>query len=217
MSDALEPLQTIKNLLHNWWKIILIAYLFALVGLVASYLLPAKYQAEAVFSASIDFTQINFENMVMEGDQPLSFTQYDEDLALQVVARFMTEQMQNAYNYALTLDPSLTLTKFERDMQIERANTNWYLRFRSSNPEIAQKVVNYWANLAFDSLKQAQVNGDAETFVIVDLVQQASLPEKPVYQNRGTLVLAGTLIGIIVGILVVDGRLRFDMRRPQEA
>ena len=217
MSDDLNPLQTLKNLLRNWWKIILIAYLFALVGLVASYLLPSKYQAEAVFSASIDFTQINFENMVMEDNLPLAFTQYDEDLALQVVARFLTEQMQNAFDYALTLDPSLTLTKFERDTQIERANANWYLRYRSSNPEIAQNVVNTWANLAFDSIKAAQANGDAETFVIVDLVQQASLPEKPLYQNRGTLVLAGTLIGIIVGILVVDGRLRFDTRRTQEA
>jgi LPS O-antigen subunit length determinant protein (WzzB/FepE family) len=217
MSADFIPLKTIKHLFRNWWKIVLIAYLFALVGLVASYLLPAKYQAEAVFSSSIDFTQINFENLAMEDNQALVFTRYDEDLAVQVVARYLTKEMQSAYQYALTLDPSLTETKFGRDMQIERANAKWYLRYRSANPEIAQKVVNYWANLAFDSLKEAQAKGEAETFVIVDLVREAPLPEKPLYQNRGTLVLAGTLIGIITGVLVVDGRLRFDERRPQEA
>lgn len=218
MSDVLDPLKTTKNLLRNWWKIVLIAYLFALVGLIASYLLPAKYQAEAVFSASIDFTQINFENLVTGVDKtPLEFSQYDEDLALQVVHRYLNQEMDRAYAYALTLDPSLTQAKFVRDVQVQRANAFWYVRYRSANPELAQKVVNYWSNLAFDSLKEAQENGDAETFVIVDLVKEASLPEKPLYQNRGTLVLAGTLIGIIIGILVVDGWLRFDARRPQEA
>ncbi len=218
MSEDLKPLPTIKNLFRNWWKIVLIAYLFALIGLVASYLLPAKYQAEAVFSASIDFTQINFENLVTgEEQRPLNFSQYDEDLALQVVNRYLVQDMDSAYTYALTLDPSLTQTAFEKDMQIQRANAFWYLRYRSPNPEVAQKVVNYWANLAFDLLKQAQADGDAESFVIVDLVKEASLPEKPIYQSRGTLVLAGTLIGMILGVLVVDGRLRFDTRRTQEA
>jgi LPS O-antigen subunit length determinant protein (WzzB/FepE family) len=52
--------------------------------------------------------------------------------------------------------------------------------------------------------------------VIVDLVREASLPVKPMYQQRGTLVLAGTLIGLVVGILVVDGKLRFGPDGDQE-
>lgn len=217
MRDVLDPLQAIRNLLRNWWKIVLIAYLFSLVGLVASYLLPAKYQAEAVFSASIDFTQINFENLV-NGDskEPYEFSQYDEDLALQAVARYILQKANAAYDYAKSLDLTLTRAAFNRDYQIERANALWYLKFRSANPEIAQKVVNTWSNLSFDALKEGQANGEAERFLIVDLVREASLPENPVYRNRGTMVLAGTLIGLIVGILVVDGRRRFKADHPQE-
>jgi LPS O-antigen subunit length determinant protein (WzzB/FepE family) len=216
MSDELDPLQTIKNLLNNWWKIVLIACALALVGLVASYLMPAEYQAGAVFSASIDFTQINFENLSGRGEQPLTFTQYDEDLAVQVVQRFLIREKGAALAYAQTLDPSIDLATFERDSQIQRYHAEWYLRYRHTSPEIAQEIVNYWATKAFQTLQAAQANGEAESFVIVDLVAEAPLPQEPLYRSRGTLVLSGALIGLILGVLVVDGRIRFGKRTAKE-
>lgn len=216
MSDMLDPVSSLKNIFRNWWKIVLIAYLFSLVGLVASYLLPAKYQAEAVFTASIDFTQINFENMVDGNDYPLVFSQYDEDLALQVVERVLMGDMDAAFAYAQTLDSGLTLDEFERDSQISRYQAKWSLRYRHANPEIAQQIVNYWANLGLDDLRMAQENGEAESFVMVELTREAALPVKPLYQVRGTLVLAGALAGIVIGVLVVDGKLRFSSNDHQE-
>ncbi len=216
MSDELDPIQTIKNLFRNWWKIVLIAYAMAMVGLVASYLLPAEYQAGAVFSASIDFAQINFENLLGEKEQPLTFTQYDEDLALQVVQRYLNQEEAAALAYAQTLDPSIDLATFRRDSQIQRYHAEWYLRYRHTNPEIAQKIVNYWARNAFEALQVAQANGQAERFVIVDLVAEAPLPQEPLYRSRGTLVLSGALIGLVLGVLVVDGRIRFGKRTAEE-
>ncbi len=137
MSDMLDPISSLKNIFHSWWKIVLIAYIFSLVGLVASYLLPAKYQAQAVFTASIDFTEVNFENLVDEKGDPVEFTQYDEDLALQVVERALMGDMDEAFAYAQTLDPSLTLDEFERDSQISRYQAKWYLRYRHASPEVA--------------------------------------------------------------------------------
>ena len=216
MSDMLDPIASLKNVFRNWWKIVLIAYLFSLVGLVASYLLPAKYQAEAVFTASIDFTEINFENLVDEDGNPAEFSQYDEDLALQVVERVLMGDTDAAFAYAQTLDPSLTLNEFERDSQISRYQAKWYLRYRHANPEIAQQIVNYWANLGYEDLKIAQADGEAESFVLVELTREAALPAKPLYQLRGTLVLAGALAGVVIGVLVVDGKLRFGSNGDQE-
>jgi LPS O-antigen subunit length determinant protein (WzzB/FepE family) len=216
MSGELDPLQSLKNLLRHWWKIILIAYVFSLVGLVASYLMPAKYQAGAVFSSSIDFTQINFENLSGENEQPLTFTQYDEDLAVQVVQRFLIQEQASALAFAKTLDSSIDAAAFNRDSQIQRYHAEWYLRYRHANPEIAQQIVNYWANEAFEALQAAQANGQAESFVIVDLVAEAPLPQEPLYHNRATLVLSGALIGLILGVLVVDGRIRFGKRTAKE-
>jgi hypothetical protein len=216
MSDTLDPKSSLKNILHNWWKIVLIAYLFSLVGLVASYLLPAKYQAEAILSASIDFTEINYDNLVDDEGNPVVFGQYEEDLALAVVERFMVRNLDSAFAYAQTLDSTLTLNEFERDSQIARYHAEWYLRFRHPNAGVAQKIVNHWANLAIVELKAAQDSGEAEDFVIVDLVREAPLPAKPIYQARGTLVLAGIVIGIVVGLLVVDGKFRFGPSNNQE-
>ncbi len=216
MSDMLDPTSSLKNIFRNWWKIALIAYLFSLVGLVASYLLPAKYQAQAIFAASIDFTEINFENLYDGTGDPIEFTQYDEDLALGVVERVLIKDMDSAFTYAQTLDANLTMDEFEQDSQISRHLDKWYLSYRHTSPEVAQMVVNYWANLGFVDLKTAQADGEAETFVIVDLIQEASLPARPTYQMRGTLVLAGALVGIVIGILVVDGKLRFGSNGNQE-
>ncbi len=175
MSDMLDPISSLKNIFHSWWKIVLIAYIFSLVGLVASYLLPAKYQAQAVFTASIDFTEVNFENLVDEKGDPVEFTQYDEDLALQVVERVLMGDMDEAFAYAQTLDPSLTLDEFERDSQISRYQAKWYLRYRHASPEVAQQIVNYWANLGLEDLKAAQADGEAETFVLVELTRGSAL------------------------------------------
>ena len=216
MSDMLDPVSSLKNIFRNWWKIALIAYLFSLVGLVASYLLPAKYEAEAVISASIDFTEINFENLYDENKNPTEFSQYDEDLALEVVERVLIKDTDAAFAFAQKLDPSLTLAEFERDSQISRYQAKWFLRYRHANPEVAQQIVNYWVNLGLEDLKVAQAEGEAESFVIVDLTREAALPAKPVYQLRGTLVLAGALAGIVIGVLVVDGKLRFGSNGTQE-
>jgi len=216
MSDTLDPKLSLQNILHNWWKIVLIAYLFSLVGLVASYLLPTKYQAEAVLSATIDFTEINYENLVDDKGKPVEFSQYDEDLALAVVERFMIQDIDAAFAYAQTLDPSLTLSKFERDSQIARDFAKWFVRYRHANPEVAQQVVNYWMNLGYEDLIAAQMDGETENYVMVEMVREAPLPTKPVYQVRGTLVLAGALAGIVIGVLLVDGKFRLGSNGKQE-
>ena len=108
------------------------------------------------------------------------------------------------------------MAEFERDSQISRYQAKWFLRYRHANPEVAQQIVNYWVNLGLEDLKVAQAEGEAESFVIVDLTREAALPAKPVYQLRGTLVMAGALAGIVIGVLVVDGKLRFGSNGTQE-
>lgn len=215
MRDGFDPLQTINGLLAGWWKIAVLAVIGGLLGLGISYLQPPKYQAEAIFHASIDFTEINYENMVGEYGDPLVWTQFEEDLALQVVKRMLQARLDAAYEYALTLDPNLSKETFKEDTQIERYLGNWFLRFRHTSPQVAQAVVNYWAERGLELLRAAQEDGRAESFVIVDLVSLADEPASPVYHQRNTLVLAGTGAGFFLGILLVDFGSRFLKRRTQ--
>jgi hypothetical protein len=215
MQDGFDPLQTFNHLLAGWWKIAVLAVIGGLLGLGFSYLRPPKYQAEAVFHASIDFTEINYENMVGEYGDPLVWTQFEEDLALQVVKRMLQARLDAAYEYALTLDPDLSKETFEEDTQIERYLGNWFLRYRHEDSRVAQAVVNDWAERGLELLRSAQEDGRAESFVIVDLVSLADEPTSPVYHQRNTLVLAGSAAGFFLGVLLVDFSGRFFMRRTQ--
>lgn len=217
MLDVMDPVATFQNLYRGWWKIVLLAVIGGLLGLVVSLLLPPLYQAEATFHASIDFTQVNFENMVDQYGDPLMFTQYDEDLALQVVERVLLAERQEAHRYAKTLDPSLDGKTFYDNFQIQRYLGRWHLNYRHQDPKIAQDIVNYWADIGMDALVKAQETGQAESFVIISKVSDAELPQTPLYQNRAVLLLTGTIIGFLCGIILVDFKARFVNRQVAEA
>jgi len=216
MKNEFDPLITFTNLIQNWWKIVGFAVVLGLAGLGISFLQPAMYQAEAIFHASIDFTQINFENLVDRNDSPLRFTQYDEDLALQIVERMALSRKAAAFTNAQILDPSLDLKTFDENYQIQRYHALWYLRFRHEDPMIAQAIVNFWADETASALSFAQADGIAESFVIIDSVTGATLPHTPIYHNRNTLTLAGTLVGLFLGIMWVDGRIRYQIKQSVE-
>lgn len=221
MRDGFDPLKTYNQLLTGWWKIVALAVIGGLIGLGLSFIRPPKYQAEAIFHASIDFTEINYENMVGEYGDPLVWTQFEEDLALQVVKRMLQARMDVAYEYALTQDPTLSKETFKEDYQIERYLGNWFLWYRHEDPQVAQEVVNFWAERGLETLQAAQENGQAESFVILDLVSLADLPSSPIYHQRPKLILAGAAAGFFIGILWVDfaGRFlenRFGKRQKKE-
>jgi uncharacterized protein involved in exopolysaccharide biosynthesis len=209
MDTEFDPLTSLNNFFRNWWKIALVAVLGGLLGLAVSLLQPPLFQAEAVFYASIDFTEINFENLVTEDGKPYQFTQYDEDLALEVVATVLLAKLNDAYEHALSLDPQMDYDTFLKNMQIMRNHGQWFLRYRHSDPAVAREVVNYWAAAGMAAIEAAQADETIETYVLVDLVALAEFASRADYRNRGVLVLAGTVIGFSAGILFVDSRKRF--------
>lgn len=207
--DNVNLLESIQNLMHNWWKITLCAIVFGLFGLGFSYIRPPKYEAEAIFSATVDYREINFSNLVDERGLPLAFTQYDLDLALLIVQRMLLTVRSQAINYAQTLDPGLDAATFEENMLIERLHDRWSLRYRHEDPHIAQSIVNYWADLGMAQLVEEQTAETMEPYVLVDLIVKAHLPQRPIYQNRNSLVLSGTIIGFCIGLIAFDLKYRY--------
>lgn len=207
--DTFTLIATFHHLLNNWWKIALFAIIFGLLGLGFSFLRPPKYQAEAIFSTSLDYSEINFENLVDEDHQPVIFAQYEVDLALSVIQRSVLKVRNETMAYAQSLDPSISEDQFLKDSLIERLHSEWYLRFRHEDPEIAQDVTNYWAELARQQLAEDQGTGKVESYVLVDFLSEAALPDTPIYQNRNTLMMAGFVIGFVVGIAYVDFQHRY--------
>ena len=207
--DTFNLIDTVDHLLQNWWKITLFMIIFGSLGLVFSFLKPPKYEAEAIFSSSIDYSQINFENLQDENEQPLQFTQYDLDLALSAVQRSLLRVRNRTIVFAKTLDPTLDSATFEQNMRIDRYHDRWYLHYRHEDPQIAQSIVNYWAELGMAQLAEGQASNQVEPFVLASLIAHANLPDKPIYQNRNSLILAGTVIGFGIGVMLVDLKYRF--------
>jgi hypothetical protein len=173
--------------------------------------------AKAISSASIDYRDINFENLVDKTESPLTFSQYDIDMALSAVHTVLLQVRDEAFTFAQSLDPSLEAETFENNMLIERQLGLWYLRYRHEDAQTAQSIVNYWAELGIDVMKAGQAAETIEPYVLVELTSEASLPQSPVYQNRNTLALAGIVAGFALGILVVDIQYRFIPRKEQVA
>jgi len=206
MPDRVDPVHKYQNTLKYWWKIVLFALLGGLLGLGTSYLQKPMYQAEAIFHATIDFTQVNAETLANEDGSPIQFTQYEEDLALLIVQETLLSKMNDVFALAQGLDPNLDWDAFEANKQIRRYHALWYLRVTHPDPGIAQAVANTWAEIGDQALQAAQADGVAAPFVRVDLVSKAALPGEPLYRNRNTLMLGGMLLGLIVGVIWVDRR-----------
>ncbi len=209
------PFETLRHLLKNWWKIAIMAVIFGLLGLAASYLIPSKYEAEAIFTATIDYRDINFENLQKENGKPLTITQYDYDLALSVVQAVLLQVKNNVIAYGLSFDPDLDAQTFEDNMRIERRHAEWSLRYRHEDPAIAQAIVNYWAEVGLERLEKAQESEVLAPYVIVDLTTLANLPQTPIYQNRTILIFASALMGFAVGVLTVDLRYRYILKKTK--
>jgi LPS O-antigen subunit length determinant protein (WzzB/FepE family) len=211
--DTFVPLDSIYHLLKNWWKIAFLAVLFGLLGLATSYLIPPKYEAEAIFNAGIDYRDITFDNLKNESGKPLTITQYDYDLALSVVQTVLLQVRSDVLAYAQTLDPDLDAQAFNDNMKIERQHAEWYLRYRHEVPSTAQSIVNYWAEIGLERLKSAQESETLAPYVMVDLTTLATLPKTPIYQNRAILIFASALMGFALGILLIDMRYRFILKK----
>ena len=217
MGDGSIVVGRMNHYFKNWWKITMLAILGGLLGLAVSFVLSPSFEAEAIFSASIDFTKVRFEHLAKNGEDRVVFTQYEEDLALQVVHDILLAQMPKALAYAQTLDATLDEITFNDHKQIRRYHALWYLRYQHDNPEVAQAIVNYWVEEGYKALRQAQMDGVVENYVLIDLVSMANLPQKPIYQHRNTIVLVETLIGFVGGLILVDFKYLFPQATLSDA
>ena len=87
---------------------------------------------------------------------------------------------------------------------IERRHAFWELRFRHTDAAFAQALVNMWAQRGYQSMLQMQADGLAPAYVVYGPPTLARKPLQPVYYATNKLVLAGSLVGWLAGLLFVE-------------
>jgi hypothetical protein len=198
--DEFSPIKHLSNLLKLWWIPVITALLGGFAGnLFHTRHLPI-YEASASFYVTLDFNKI--------GVSPL--TQYDEDVALAVtqgvlqsdeVLKSVTAETQ-AQGLRIDL-PTLDLYT-NKDISIERLHAFWYIRYRNIDAVTAKKIVNIWAQKGYETMLAWQARGAAQPYVVFSPPTLAKLPTQPILYGENKLILAGGLIGFIIGLLLLE-------------
>ncbi len=201
--DEFVPIDFFSSLLRWWWIAVLCVVIGGGVGLLAHRLKPPVYEAQAVFTASIDVNKIDIP-VPPAGTPAYQFTQYDEDIALSVVQAALIQVVPQVVTFAQQNGFPVDSAGLQANATIERKNALWEIRYRSPDPVLAQKVVNYWAQQGFSDLKARLAAGQVQPYVTFDLIQLADIPAGPAYFQTNSFVFSGGFLGLIAGLLLVN-------------
>ena len=205
--DEFTPSQTFSTVSRLWWLIVLSTLLGKRRAYLFHRLNPPVYQATSSLNVTIDLTELQILT-----DIPKDKLQYNEDLALSVTDQAF--RSLDAYQAVLTrcLAQELPIP----DVHTLYANQRWSAAtplaapLPPHRPQVAQAVAGIWAEVAYENMVTWQSTGQIPAYLIIKPPTPAALPEEPVLYDQYRLLLAGGLIGLILGILLTD----FLARKP---
>ena len=199
MEQEIIILDEFKRILNLWWLVVLCTIVGGAIGFAFRYVTPPMYESKATIHVAVDFT-----NTLLNTQPFYSVRIYDEDQAMQVIQAAFVEAIPQVISYSKSLNLSMDEATFLQNSSIERMLALWDIRFRFKDPTIAQKVVNYWLQQSLIVLKQKKQDGTLKPYLTYDVVANANLPTGPTYYQTNILVLAGGLIGLIIGMLLTN-------------
>ncbi len=203
-NEEFVPFNQFSRLTRLWWVVVVLTVIGGAAGLIIHQLKPPVYEAQAVFMASIDFNKIDFTQVNKDSPTPYQFSQYDEDISLAMVEASLREVAPQAAAFAQQNGIPGDASSLLAQATIEREHAYWEIRYRNTDPVLAQKVVNFWAQTAFSAMKVKSSSGQIPGYIIFDLIQLADLPQRPAYFGTNSLVLAGGVIGLVAGLLAIN-------------
>ncbi len=136
-------LEVIENALSRWWLLVILTILGGIVGLFFPVSQPPIYEAEATIAVSIDSTQG-------------WMSQYDEDYTFGVTGALIasTAVMERVVTRAQAQGLEIQAGQFPYYLEIKQSV--WKLRVRHTDPQIAAKLANIWAEEAYATLEQSR-------------------------------------------------------------
>ncbi len=192
------PLDEFSRLFHYWWLIALCMLLGGVVAFLFHKVNPPLYEATATIMATIDQENFPFQNVRED------LIQYNEDMALSVVEIVLQspDVKQSLFSAAQSQSISLDSASLAKASTLERKQAIWEIRFRDSDPAMAQNIVDLWTEIGYQAMQIWQSDGRIASFVIIEPPSPALLPDTPIAYGLNKLLLAGSLAGLIIGILI---------------
>ncbi len=196
-SHEFTPGVYITRVMNTWWLVLLATFLGGLFGFIFFHLHPPVYEATASYFVTLDLSRFPIQGVRED------LIQYNEDMALNTTegALVSMEVLNRVILQVKDIGQTLTVKDLLDDSTIERKHDIWELRYRNQDPVIAQSIVNIWAQVGYQAMLSWQITGLAPEYVVFQSPTLALVPQQPVLYGRNNLMLAGALIGFIIGII----------------
>ena len=199
-SNEFSPYNYFIRLIDFWWVVALATFIGGLFGFIFFQLNPPIYEATATYTVTIDLETFPIQ------DFPQDMLQYNEDMALNTTKSILLspEVRQQVVTSVNEQGISLTPEELVKNYTIERKHDIWELRYRSENPQDAQTIANTWADLGYQAMLASQQAGKMPAYVVFEAPSLATTPQEPVIYDRNRLIIAGAVIGFILGVLTTS-------------
>ena len=199
MNQEIIALDEFIRTLKLWWLVALSVILGGASGFAFRYVTLPDYESKATFQVTVDFT-----NSELNQNKLAPVRIYDEDQAMQAIQVAFMQAIPQVIQYAQGLNIPLDENNFSQNSSIERMLALWEIRFLYKDAVIAQKIVNEWVQQSLNILQQKKQDGTLKPYLSYELVNKASLPARPAYYQTNQLVLAGSIIGLVIGIILTS-------------
>ncbi|NPV55514.1 MAG: hypothetical protein HPY76_02415 [Anaerolineae bacterium] len=193
MSDELgfSMMRLFNRLYRSAWAVVAMMLIGAVAGWLLHQVMPARYEATASITTSIDYSRTGI------------LTDLEEDQSIVAIgdlirsASVMDQVLQRADARAVDIMGA----GMDRVLFLDRVGYRWVLRARLDDPNRAHDLVNLWAAVAIERLNEAQSHAEAaaalerQQALILDCLEQvpAANPAAPLCADLSRADLQGRL------------------------
>jgi len=157
MDKTFKPLDILLSITKRWWVIALSMVIGGFCALLLTRFIPPVYESSASFSVTIDYTRTG------------ALSDVQEDQAMRGIGYVITsdEVIESVIDEVGSQQSDYSRIQFEKDSTLDREEFRWTLRYRSSDPALAEKVAFIWADTSNSVIQEGLIHAQ-----IVDSVTE---------------------------------------------
>jgi len=148
MNKTIKPIDILQSITKRWWITALSMVIGGFCALLLTRFIPPAYEALASFSVTIDYTRTG------------ALSDVQEDQAMRGIGYVITsdEVIESVIDEVKLHQSDYSRIKFEKDSTLDREEFRWTLRYRSSDPALAEKVAIIWADTSNSVIQEGLIH-----------------------------------------------------------
>jgi len=157
MENKFKPLDILQSITRRWWVTVLCMVIGGLCALLLTRFILPVYETSASFSVTIDYTRTG------------ALSDVQEDQAMRGIGYVITsdEVIESVVKEVKSQQSDYSRIQFEKDSTLDREEFRWTLRYRSTDPALAEKVAIIWADTSNSIIQEGLIHAQ-----IVDSVNE---------------------------------------------